>query len=308
MTRRVLLEATGTTAAGRPYMVTRTPFGNDDAVITQPATLASGDSTRGVLFFHGAGSNHLDMALSAKWRPTRDAVIDAGGILVECRGNGFSDVGDETGTRNWGREWSRDAYRAAAEIAEERFAVRSWITLSRSMGGVNGKYFATRDELVAPKLDGHIDNAAIYSLINCFDRQKFSLHSTFRSGLDRDGFMAATRALDPARQDPALWQGRKVLVVVGDADTTVERADHGSQFWIDHQGVLDIAGSTHYVMRGKGHGSVRGTFETVAMANFIKTCWQKPRVTARHKGSAQVRALFDVGVDGTLVQVHSVGR
>src|SRR3546814_4226103 len=98
-------------------MVTRTPFGNDDAVITQPATLASGDSTRGVLFFHGAGSNHLDMALSAKWRPTRDAVIDAGGILVECRGNGFSDVGDETGTRNWGREWSRDAYRAAAEIA-----------------------------------------------------------------------------------------------------------------------------------------------------------------------------------------------
>src|SRR3546814_13254192 len=89
---------------------------------------------------------------------------------------------------------------------------------------------------------------------------------------------------------------------------SVERADHGSQFWIDHQGVLDIAGSTHYVMRGKGHGSVRGTFETVAMANFIKTCWQKPRVTARHKGSAQVRALFDVGVDGTLVQVHSVGR
>src|SRR3546814_19538304 len=82
------------------------------------------------------------------------------------------------------------------------------------MGGVNGKYFATRDELVAPKLDGHIDNAAIYSLINCFDRQKFSLHSTFRSGLDRDGFMAATRALDPARQDPALWQGRQVLVVV----------------------------------------------------------------------------------------------
>jgi hypothetical protein len=191
------------------------------------------------LWCHGSGGGPRKLHDStAGWVPWRDGLLAAGAGLLEAGGSLTSVFG---GTQNWNRAFARPGYSTPAQTLRE-----NWMSYNRvliagtSMGAGIAVDLATRDPYLSPLCIGLLHSAGIYNYAAEFDqgvlgdgKDRFDLAKYYGTEWpDRPSFIAATADRDPARMDPAEFDGLPVFIIVGDADKTAVKERAGEQFWL----------------------------------------------------------------------------
>lgn len=270
------VESTGVTASGTPY-----------TVFTEVRTGASSDRVRwaiadfartlpnrhGVLYCHGSGSGADAFTTISQFRGPREFILDNGGFYVECYGNGTTrPVAD--GQQNWGRDFSKEAYRAAAQLVAGYISTVDWVVLGRSMGGLVGSWLATLDPYIAPLCVGLIHLSGIYDMLAEFDNgNHFNIPGYYGTPAgDRDALATATATNDPKRIAQLEWAGLNVCDIYGTADTTALPSINALALWADRQPVLG-AKSKLVAVPGATHSQSGGTYGSPAQAAFLADVW-----------------------------------
>jgi pimeloyl-ACP methyl ester carboxylesterase len=250
------------TAAGTAYTV----FTDSSDPDAGTARWAYRDSLEGasniptILYLHGAGAGSNQFETLTAWTTLRNWLIDNGWAWIEGTGGG---------TQPWGNAASRTAYRATFDIADAEFDIGPLVILARSMGGLAGHWLFTQDPVIKVRSVGFIGNSEVANLAAAYASGNWTDAMRAAYGVSTDvGFASASEGFDPLLFSASLWAGKKVLEIVGTADTTVPRADHGLAMrthWAG-QPALDLLTTRS----GGDHSGTNGSYlEVDAMTAFL---------------------------------------
>lgn len=224
-----------TTSSGTTYTVyTSTATGYGTAVYAVADAHKNDTGIPTILYAHGAGGAYNQFATLTAWTGLRDWVIDHGGAWVEGSGGRTETAGQS----NWGNSDARAAYVAYLEWAASKIDVGPVVPLGRSMGGVIAPWLYLRSP-IAPRCVAMIVNSGVQTLTyGTRDSTNGALKPTGQyfgqsildayGAADYDTFITASSDYDPLNFAPSLWDGKKVLQLVGTADATVPRATRGA--------------------------------------------------------------------------------
>lgn len=180
-----------------------------------------------LMYCHGAGGPYNQFATLSAWQGLRDWLIDNGCAIVEGAGG----LDNTAGGQNWGNDTARLAYLAYDAYWATVISVGARAVVGRSMGKLIAAWLFARSALAASYL-GLISNSGV-STINtggaASSANYFSLGLWPAYGAsDAASAVAASLDHDPMNWSPSLWDGKKILTLWGDADTTVPVATRGA--------------------------------------------------------------------------------
>ncbi|AEV51868.1 alpha/beta fold hydrolase [Prescottella equi] len=267
------MPATSSGTAYTVYTTTSTGYGT--------AAYAVADSRKNdadiptILYSHGAGGAYNQFATLAAWAGLRDWIIDHGGAWVEGSGG----LTDTAGQNNWGNADARAAYVAYLEWAATKIDIGPVVPLGRSMGGVVAPWLYLRSPIAAQCV-GLIVNSGVQTLTyGTRDSVNGSLKPTGQyfgqtildayGAANYDEFVTKAADFDPMNFMPSLWDGKKVLQLVGTADTTVPRAIRGADpLRAIYSGLL--SDDRLDVRDGGDHSQANGSYlQSAAMTAFL---------------------------------------
>ncbi|NKR75862.1 alpha/beta hydrolase [Rhodococcus hoagii] len=228
-----------------------------------------------ILYTHGAGGAYNQFATLAAWSGLRDWIIDHGGAWVEGSGG----LTEAAGQGNWGNTGARAAYVAYLEWAATKIDIGPVIPLGRSMGGVIAPWLYLRSP-IASQCAGMIVSSGVQTLTyGTRDSVNGALKPTGQyfgqaildayGAADYAEFVTKSADFDPMNFMPSLWDGKKVLQLVGTADATVPRAVRGADpLRAIYSGRL--SDDRFDVREGGDHSQGNGTYLQVsAMTAFL---------------------------------------
>lgn len=226
-----------TTLNGTAYtVVTSTSTGYGTSVLIRPDSAVSATNVPTILYAHGAGGAYNQFATLPAWQGLRDWLLDNGCAIVEG-GGGVTDV---IGGQNWGNTGAREAYVAYLNWADSLIDVGSVVPFGRSMGGLIAPWLYLQSS-IASRCVGLIMNSGVCSMnysvppatanidkstIGFFDGTDHKLAAAY--GVEPSELVAASASHDPMNFAPSLWDGKKVLQLVGTADPTVPPHSRGA--------------------------------------------------------------------------------
>lgn len=212
------------------------------------------------LYTHGAGGGSDEFVSLGAWAGIRNHMIDSGVVTIEGTGGG---------TQPWAADVSKTAYEATWQYGVDLFAPQVTFGLFRSMGGLVGEWLLTKSPVVAPSMAGAMVNSGVQDLMWAyrFDRWTAAMNAAWGVSSYAE-FQVAAQASDPMQFDPSLWDGKKMLQLVGTADPLVPMNENGIAIrnrYAGHPAVdlLDIR-------QGGDHSTSNGSYlQTAAMARFV---------------------------------------
>lgn len=265
-----------TTSTGTAYTITETTTtGYGTCLIAVADSHADDVAVPTILYSHGAGGGYNQFMTLGAWTELRDWLIDNGCAIVEGAG-GFTDA---EGGQNWGNPTARLAYVAYLEWAATIVDVGPVVPLGRSMGGVIAPWLYLRSS-IASQCVGLIVNSGVqtlsYGTISDPDTSLRPTGQYFGTAIQGaygvsgySAFVTASSDHDPMNFDPSLWDGKKVMQLVGDVDTTVSpttrgayplRAIYAGRPEVD---ILDVR-------IGGDHSATNGSYlQVAAMTSFL---------------------------------------
>lgn len=236
-----------TTANGTAYTVYSASVAGAGTVYWGVADAHAGDAEiPTILYAHGSGGAANQFATLSAWTGLRDWLMDNGWAWVE--GTGGS-------TTSWGNAAARTAYENSYTHVDGVLDLGIVVPLGRSMGGVVATWLLTESTVIAPVAGGCIINSGVQDLLAFYDGTSTTVQGQMRTAYggasDRAGFIAASASHEPLSRPASLWSAKKVIQLVGTADTTVPRALHGDAMRAHYAGqplvdLLDVkTGGTH---------------------------------------------------------------
>lgn len=236
------------TASGTAYTVysnTTTGYGTAYYAVADEAKNNSNIPT--ILYTHGAQGAANQFAATPAWQGLRDWLIDNGCAWIEGGGG----ITDAEGSQGWGNKNSQLAYVADVGWVDTQIDIGPFAILGRSMGGLVAVWLYLLSSL-APRCSGLIISSGIQTLtygelnsivlnpeypnkgpnepehVNYPPRlsrrptgQYFSPRVLEAYGAtDFANFSTLSHDYDPMNFAPSLWDGKKVLQLVGDKDYT----------------------------------------------------------------------------------------
>lgn len=224
------------------YSSTETGYGTAYYAVSDAAKNNSDIPT--ILYAHGAQGASNQFATLPAWQGLRDWLIDGGCAWIEGGGG----ITDADGAQGWGNAGSRAAYVAYLNWAAGLIDIGPVVPLGRSMGGLVAPWLYLSSS-IASLCVGLIVNSGVQTLtygeLNSIvlnpdlpandpgqtsypprlsrrpTGQYFSPKIWEAYGAtDFASFSEAAHDYDPMNFDPALWNGKKVLQLVGDKDYT----------------------------------------------------------------------------------------
>lgn len=223
------------TASGTAYTVrTSTATGYGTTAMTVADAHLGDVNVPTVLYCHGASGAYDQFASLSAWQGLRDWLIDNGCAIVEGAGG----LTDAAGAQHWGNADARLAYVAYVAHWDTVIDIGPIVPLGRSMGGAVTPYLFLQSAL-ASRCVGYIGNSAVQTFtVGTVSDPNTDLRPTgqyFSTGTypaygvsTYAGFVAAASAFDPMGIPASAWDGKKVIQLWGDADTTVPYATRGA--------------------------------------------------------------------------------
>ena len=213
-----------------------------------------------VLYCHGADGGANQFATLPAWVPFREWLLDHGRGYMECTGGG---------AQPWGAPVSRTAYEALFALVDTKIDIGLLYLLGRSMGAVVAHWLYTQS-VIATRVSGMIDNSGVSNLAQSYEQGNWTDFMRAAYGATTDAeFYANSVGHDPMLFPASSWDGKKMLTLVGSADTTVPPASHGlalRNHYLGHP-TIDLLDTR----TGGNHSGTNGSYLQVdAMANFIR--------------------------------------
>lgn len=251
-----------TTAKGTAYTeFTATPPGGELTLWAVPDSLIGTPGIPIVLYTHGASGGYNQFATSSAWTGLREWLIDNGIAWVEGVGGG---------PQAWGNLAQRNSYPISLLYVMGIIGgSSSIIILGRSMGGLVAYWLATQSSF-ASQVVGLILSSAVTNLEEWILPPPIGFEFRVAYGLAQDGsnYEEKTAGFHPLEFDPALFAGKNILSLVGDADTTVPPTTNTypmREHWAGQPAIDRLE-----VRAGGDHSQGNGTYTMVApMAAFI---------------------------------------
>lgn len=265
-----------TTATGTAYTVhSHAVSGHGTCYWGVADTVAGDPNVPTLVYAHGSGGAPNNFATATQWTAMRDAVIDAGMAWVE---GGGGDT-DAAGAEGWGNQDARDAYEAYVAYLKTQIDVGDIVVMGRSMGGLVAVWLFLLSTFEAETV-GLIVNSGVQTLTygtypdanrdNWPSGYHFSpkIRNAFGSA-DYTEFVTDSADFDPMGYDVDLWDGKNVLQLVGDADTSVPPQSRGAYplraVYEGHPAIDQL-----YIRPGGDHTASNGLYlEVPTMMNFI---------------------------------------
>ena len=186
-----------------------------------------------ILYFHGSGGQWNQFHTGAGWVGIREWLLDNGCAIIE--GTGGPDAA--SGANNWGNAASRAAYAAYLAEADSRIDIGPLVAFGRSMGGLPS-IWAYLSSPYASRCVGLIGSSTVCTLWAGTPGggalQRPTGEAFGQVILDAYGASSVsdlrTRTVGFAPEDytPSLWNGTRVLQLVGTADTAVPPETRGA--------------------------------------------------------------------------------
>lgn len=288
-----------TTGIGTAYTVTETVLPMGDRALYGVADSHRGDTgVPVVLYCHGDGSEYDSFYSTDAWIGLRNWLVDNGYAWVESAGGGVS---------TWGSPTALTSYEQALQWIAGQLNVGPVVVLGRSMGGLPAYWLYAKSTVVAPYRAGLIISSGVTDLhYRYYSYATASKQATMRAAYgaasDAD-WDVKTAGHDPMLFPVSLWDGAKVLELVGTADTNVEPGPNGYAIrarWAGHP-ALDLL----TVRQGGDHTTANGTFfEVPAMTAFLTTVTGVGAAAAGKPTTAfVVQSLSRMGADRALYGV-----
>jgi predicted esterase len=213
-----------------------------------------------ILYAHGSGGSNNQFETLSAWAGLRNWLMDNGWAWIEGSGGGAT---------SWGNAAARLAYDTAYTHVAGILDIGPVVPLGRSMGGVVAQYLFTESPTVEPVSIGCIINSGVQSLAAWYEAgiAQSEVLAAY-SATDDASFYAAIAGYEPLDFPASNWDGKSILQLVGTADTTVPREDHGDAMRAHYAGhpaedLLDVrAGGDH----SQGNGSY---LQVTAMTNYL---------------------------------------
>ena len=276
-----------TTTAGTPYTITTTTStGYGTCLLAIANAHANDTNVPTVLYGHGASGSYDQFATLPAWQLMRDWVIDNGCAFIEGAGG----LTNTAGAQHWGATDARMAYGTAYPAwADTLFDRGPTAILVRSMSGVIGPWLYLQSP-IASQCVGLIVNSGVQTLTygelssvvgenvpenksrydNRPSGQYFSpkIYEAYGASNFAE-FATAAHDHDPMNIDPALWNGKKVLQLVGTEDHTVTPQTRGAyplRALYEGRPAVDLLD----VRLGGDHEQANGSYlQVAAMTSFL---------------------------------------
>lgn len=255
------------TASGTPYTVTTASIPGSGTVLYAVADARAGDDDIPCLLYaHGRDGGYDQFFTLPAWGGQRDEIIDNGWAWIEGTGG----PGTTSGQENWGNNGARTAYVAYFNYVDAILSLGVLVILGRSMGGVIAAYLATRHPTMNDRASALILNSGVVNLAWAGEPgSNFSpaIWNAYGAS-DQAGYNAAIGDHDPMNFAASVWAGKKVLSLVGTADTTVPPASNGLALRAIYAGQPAIDALN--IREGGDHSSANGSYQQVAaMTAFL---------------------------------------
>lgn len=248
-----------TTPGGTPYTVATISDPTAGTIrYGYPSSLPADMVT--VLYAHGSGGAYNQFETLSAWTGLRNALIDAGAGWIESTGGG---------TRSWGNPDAQAAYEAAYTRVAAVLDLGDVVILGRSMGGLVAAWLYTQSSVV-PAV-GLIVNSGVQDVVAYYDGTSPESQASILTAwgaADRAALVTASATDNPVNYPASDWAGLNVMQLVGTADTTVPRADHGDAMRTVYAGqpAIDLLD----VRTGGDHSQTNGCYlEVDDMLAFI---------------------------------------
>lgn len=250
-----------TTPNGTAYTVTSASVSGAGTVRWGVADTETADIPA-ILYCHGSGGANNQFETLSAWTDFRNWIIDNGWAWIEGSGGG---------TTSWGNAAARTAYENAYTHVAGVLDLGGIVPFGRSMGGVVASWLFTESTVVAPVSIGCVINSGVQDLLAFYDGTSTTVQGqmlTAFAATDRADFITKTAGYEPLDRAASLWSGKKVIQLVGDADTTVPPAAHGYAMRTHYAGQPAI--DRLDVRVGGDHSAGNGSYlQTTAMADFL---------------------------------------
>jgi pimeloyl-ACP methyl ester carboxylesterase len=260
-----------TTPNGTVYTtITTTVTGYGTCSLTRSNAAATAVDVPTILYAHGSGGAHNQFMTLSAWEGLRNWLIDNGCAIVEGSGG----VDDTAGETNWGNATARLAYVAYLNWAATLIDIGPVVPLGRSMGGLIAPWLYLRSS-IASQCVGLIVNSGVQTISyggSASSVVRFGTPFKAAYGVTTDEeLIAASADHDPMNFTPSLWDGKKVLQLVGDADTTVPPSTRGAyplRALYAGRPAVDLVD----VRAGGDHSSTNGSYlQVTAMTEFLSS-------------------------------------
>lgn len=264
-----------TTVTGTAFTTTTTTLAmGDQAIYALPDSQIAATNVPVVLYAHGDGGAYDQLTSVDAWTGLRTWLLDYGWGWVESAGAGIS---------TWGSAAARTSYEQAFTWMAGLVGIGPVVVLGRSMGGLAAYWLATQSAVVAPRTVGLIISSGVTDLAFRYHRyaepSKQSQMRAAYGAVDDADWDAKTVGYDPMLFPLSTWDGRKILQLVGTADTNVVPEANAYAIrsrWLGRPAMDELV-----VRQGGDHETSNGTFfEVRAMTSFLTRVAATPPTTA----------------------------
>lgn len=248
---------------------TGTPFTTYSAAVAGAGTVrwAVADSKASVanlptiVYCHGAGGGSNQFETLSAWSGLRDWLIDNGWVWIEGTGGG---------AQPWGNPASQTAYELSFAHVDGLLDLGAVVVLGRSMGGAVGARLYLAGAF-ASRCVGVIENSGVQDLVWAYDADSGRWTDAFNAAWgvsSRAEFVSAVTGLNPIDGPASAWTGKKVLQLVGDADTTVPPSTNAYPMRTLYAGRPSL--DRLDVRAGGDHSASNGSYlQMLAMTDFL---------------------------------------
>lgn len=263
------------TSNGTAYTVTTsTTTGYGTCLVAVADAHRSDQGIPTILYAHGSGGAYNQFMTLAAWTTMREWLIDGGCAIVEGGGG----LTDSAGAENWGNPDSGNAYIAYLEWADTQIDIGPVVPFGRSMGGIVVPRLYL-DSSISSRCAGLLVNSGVQTLTYGTVGSDTTIRPTWQffgtkvfdayGATNQSTFTTLSHDCDPMNLDPALWNGSKVLQLVGDADDAVPRAIRGCDpLRAIYSG--RPAADLYDVRIGGDHSATNGSYlQAEAMTSFL---------------------------------------
>ena len=241
------------TAAGTAYTITTTTSTGYGTCLLMVADAHAADANiPTIVYMHGAGGAYNQFASTAAWKPFLDHLIDQGFAVIEGGGG----ITDSAGAQNWANANARLEYVAYVLWAAGIIDIGPIVPFGRSMGGPLSvwmyllssiasqcvglivssgvqtfSYGTLSSVILNPDLPPDHPDQANYPARQDNRPSAHYFGSAFQNAYGVSSTADAITAShdhDPMNFDPTLWDGKKVLQLVGTDDHVVPPQTRGA--------------------------------------------------------------------------------
>lgn len=252
---------TGTTPGGTPWTLYQESVSGAGTVYWSVPSSEIGQTGVPVcLYTHGAGGGPSQFHDLDAFSGIRNYMLDSGVVTVEGTGGG---------SQPWANDSSKTAYENTWQHVADLFEPEVTFGLFRSMGGLVGQWLLTQSSVVAENMQGAMVNSGVQDLMWAYQSGSWTAAMNSAWGVSSySQFQAAAASSDPMQFASSDWTGKKMLQLVGTADTLVPAEQNGIAIRGHYSGSPEV--DLLDIRPGGDHSTGNGSYLQVsAMANFV---------------------------------------